>query len=61
MIVVADAVVSPDLWHYRLSHISKKGVKMLYFDGKLEGSKAVDHNLCEGCIFGKLKRLAFLK
>ena len=34
-IAVADAAVSYDLWHYRLGHMSEKGMKMLHYDGKL--------------------------
>ena len=51
--MIVDAAVSFDLWNYRLDHMSEKGMQMLHFDGKLQGLKAVDHNLCEGCIFGK--------
>ena len=41
--------------------MSAKGMKMLHSDGKLQGLKEVDHNLCEGCIFGKQKRVSFSK
>ena len=34
---------------------------MLHSDGKLQGLKEVDHNLYEGCIFGKQKRVSFYK
>ena len=34
-IVVADAAVSSKLWHYILGHMSEKGMKILYSDGKL--------------------------
>ena len=61
MIIIADNSVTSDLWHYRLGHISEKGMKMLHFDGKLQGLKELDHNLCEGCIFGKQKRGIFGK
>ena len=39
----------------------RKGLKILHSDGKLQGLKAIDHNLCEGCIFGKQKRVSFSK
>ena len=55
IMTVADDSVSSDLWHYRLGHMSEKEMKMLHSDGKLQGLKEVDHNLCEGCIFGKQK------
>ena len=51
-IAVFNDLVSSDLWHYRIGHISEKRMKMLHFDGKLQRLK-VEHNLYEGCIFGK--------
>ena len=53
---VAEDLVSLDLWHYRLGHMSKKGMKMLHSNRKLQGLKEVDHNLCEWCIFGQQKK-----
>ena len=41
--------------------MSKKRMKMLHSEGKSQGLKEVDHNLCEGCIFGKQKRISFSK
>ena len=43
-----DDSVTSDLWHYKLGHMSEKGMKMLHSDGKLQGLKEVYHNLCEG-------------
>ena len=60
-IAIADDSVSSDLWHYKLGHMSEKGMKMLHSNRKLQGLKEVDHNLCEGCIFGKQKRVSFSK
>ena len=48
-IAVTDDIVSSDLRRYRLGHMSEKGMKMLHSNGKLQGLKEVDHNLCEGC------------
>ena len=53
IIVIVDNCVSSDLWHYRLCHMSEKGMKMLHADRKLEELKEMDHSLCEGCIFDK--------
>ena len=61
VIVVIDNMVSSNLWHYRLGHRSKKGMKMLHSDGKLQWLKEVDHGLCEPCVFGKQKRVSFSK
>ena len=36
-------------------------MKMLHSDGKLQWLKEMDHNLCEGCIFGKQKKVNFSK
>ena len=36
-------------------------MKMLHDDGKLHGLKEADHNLCEGCVFSKWKRVNFSK
>ena len=61
IIAVADNCMSSDLWHYRLGHMSEKGMKILHSVGKLHGLKEVDHSLCEGCVFGKQKRVSFSK
>ena len=53
--------VSLNLWHYRLGHMSEKGMKMLHSNGKLHGLKEVDHSFCESCAFGKQKRVNFSK
>ena len=36
-------------------------MKMLHSNEKLQGLKEIDHNVCEGCIFGKQKRVSFSK
>ena len=60
-IAVANNSVSSELWHYKLGYMSEKGMKMLHANGKLHGLKKVDRNLCEGCVFGKQKRVSFYK
>ena len=60
-IAIADDTVSLNLWHYRLGHMSEKGMKMLHVNGKLQEMKEVDHNLCEGCVFAKQKKVSFSK
>jgi hypothetical protein len=49
------------LWHLRLGHMSKKGMKVLLSKGKLPELKSVESNLCEGCILGKQKKVSFAK
>ena len=60
-IVVAKANTDTSLWHRRLGHISKKGMKMLLSKGKLPELKSIDFDMCEGCILGKQKNVSFLK
>ncbi|CAH9050611.1 unnamed protein product [Cuscuta epithymum] len=59
--VAADATNDVNLWHYRLGHMSEKGMKELCSKGKLPGLKTVEVGSCEGCIFGKHKRVSFSK
>ena len=42
-----DAGVSSKLWHYRLGHMSEKGMKVLLSKGRKPELKTIDHNLCE--------------
>ena len=50
-----------ELWHRRLGHMSEKGMKVLAKDSKLPGLKSVNLDMCEGCIFGKQKKVSFRK
>ena len=61
IIAVADASTNTSLWHRRLGHMSKKGMKMLLSKGKLPELKSIDFNMCESCILGKQKNVSFLK
>ena len=46
---IAVAKVNTDirLWHRRLGHMSKKGMKMLLSKGKLPELKSIDFDMCE--------------
>ena len=55
-IVVADVSIDTSLWHYRLGHMSEKGMKMLRSKGKLPELKSIDFDMCESCILGKQKK-----
>nr|CAN76388.1 hypothetical protein VITISV_037906 [Vitis vinifera] len=55
-IAVVDASTDTSLWHRRLGHMSKKGMKMLLSKGKLLELKSIDFDMCESCILGKQKR-----
>ena len=52
-ISVASSGVDTTTWHYRLGHMSEKGMKVLLSRGKLSGLESIDLGLCEDCIFGK--------
>ena len=60
-IAVAKANTDISLWHRRLGHMSKKGMKMLLSKGKLPELKSIDFDLCESCILGKQKNVSILK
>ncbi|KAB5537970.1 hypothetical protein DKX38_015503 [Salix brachista] len=55
-IVATVAENIADLWHYRLGHMSQKGMKQLLSRGKLPELKSVDLSTCESCIMGKRKK-----
>ena len=61
IVAVADADGKSNLWHQRLCHMSEKGMKTLLSKGKLPDLKNVDVGLCEDCIFGKQKKVSFIK
>ena len=49
------------LWHHRLGHISEKGMQILHSRNLLSSLKHVDLKLCENCVYGKQKRIRFLR
>ncbi|KAJ0714724.1 putative RNA-directed DNA polymerase [Helianthus annuus] len=49
------------LWHQRLGHMGDKGMKMLVAKGKLPELKKVEPEFCESCVFGKKKKVSFVK
>jgi hypothetical protein len=50
---------SPNLWHQRLGHMSEKGMKIMHSNGKLQGLRSIEIDMCEDCILGKQKRVRF--
>lgn len=56
---LAGAATNADLWHCRLGHMSKKGMKVMWSKGRLPGLKTVEVGLCEDCVFGKQRRVSF--
>ena len=49
------------LWHNILGHMSDKGMKLIYSKIVLLGLKCVDMDFCESCMYGKQKRVSFVK
>ena len=49
------------LWHNRLGHMSEKGMKVLHSKNFFPGLKCVDIDFCESCVYGKQKRVSFVK
>ena len=60
-IAVANASTDTSLWHYRLGHISEKGMRMMLSKENLPELKSIDFDMCESCILGKQKKVSFLK
>ena len=60
-VAVVNSAANSDLWHCRPRHMSEKGMKVLHSKGRLPDLKFVGHNLYEGCIFGKQKKVSFVK
>jgi len=49
------------LWHHRLGHMSEKGMQILYSRNFFPGLRHVDLKFYENCIYGKHKRVRFLR
>ncbi|KAK3005783.1 hypothetical protein RJ639_017384 [Escallonia herrerae] len=49
------------LWHHRLGHLSESGMKILHSKNALPGMKNIQLDFCEGCVYGKQKRVSFRK
>ena len=55
--VTADAA----MWHHRLGHMSAKGMQILHSQKRLLGLKKVDLEFFEDCVYGKQKRVRFVR
>jgi len=58
-VAIVDASVNSKLWHLRLGHMSKKGMKVLLSKEKLPELKSVESDIC--CIIGKQKKMIFFR
>ena len=60
-ISVASTETSAALWHHRLGHMSEKGMQILHSRKLLQDLKQVNLQFYENCVYGKHKRVIFLK
>ena len=60
-ISVASTETGAALWNHRLSHMSEKGMQILHSRKLLPDLKQVSLELCENCVYGKQKRVRFLR
>ncbi|KAG8503402.1 hypothetical protein CXB51_001378 [Gossypium anomalum] len=62
---IASSSLSDDditkLWHIRLGHMSENGMVELSKRGLLDGQGICKLNFCEHCVFGKQKRVRFIR
>ncbi|KAK3009692.1 hypothetical protein RJ639_014544 [Escallonia herrerae] len=47
------------LWHHKLGHLNESGMKILHSKNALPGMKNIQLDFCEGCVYGKHKRVSF--
>ena len=52
---------SAAMWHNRLGHMSERGMKILHSIKLFPNLKEVDLGFCEDCVYGKQRRVGFLK
>jgi hypothetical protein len=53
--------VDTALWHHRLGHMSEKGMQILHKTNLLPDLKQIDLDFHEHCVYGKQKRVRFLR
>jgi hypothetical protein len=60
-IYLASTGVDTTLWNHRLGHMSEKGMQILQKINLLPDIKQIDLDFCEHCVYGKHKRVKFLR
>jgi hypothetical protein len=60
-ISLASTRVDTTLWHHRLGHMSEKGMQILHKINLFPDLKQIDLDFCEHCVYGKQKRVRFLR
>jgi hypothetical protein len=53
--------VDTTLWNHRLGHMSEKGMQILHKRNLLPDLKQIYLDFCEDCVYGKQKRVRFLR
>jgi hypothetical protein len=53
--------VDTTLWHHRLGCMSEKGMQILHKINLFPNIKQIDLDFCEHCVYGKHKRVRFLR
>ncbi|KAK2990879.1 hypothetical protein RJ640_007600 [Escallonia rubra] len=49
------------LWHHMLGYLSESGMRILHSKNPLLRMKNIQLDFCEGCVYGKQKRVSFRK
>jgi hypothetical protein len=60
-ICLASTGVDIALWNHRQGHMSEKGMKILHKRNLLPDLKQIYLDFCEHCVYGKQKRVRFLR
>jgi hypothetical protein len=60
-IYLASTGVDTRLWNHRLGHMREKGMQILHKINLLPDLKQIDLDFCEHCVYGKHKRVRFLR
>jgi hypothetical protein len=60
-ISLASTGVDTTLWNHRLGHMSEKGMQILHKRNLFPDLKKIDLDFCEHCVYGKQKRVKFLR
>jgi hypothetical protein len=53
--------VDTTLWNHRIGHMSEKGMQILHKRNLFPNLKQIDLDFCEHCVYGKQKRVIFLR
>jgi hypothetical protein len=60
-ILLSSTGVDTTPWHHRLRHMSENGMHILQKRNLFPDLKQIDLDFCEHCVYGKHKRVRFLR